>query len=128
LAVCASAPTDLVRSEICAPVQDGRKPTGSRSYPRNVGRNRDGGNPPTGDDAAEFLVRASERGTLAVVRARLPLSVEVAGARAAGALSRLAGRGGGTTLPGKLLWKADPSAVDRLAARLPLGAVVISAT
>ncbi|HEY7198504.1 MAG TPA: MurT ligase domain-containing protein, partial [Gaiellaceae bacterium] len=47
---------------------------------------------------------------------------------AAGSLSRLAGRGGGTTLPGKLLWKVDPSAVDRLAARLPRGAVLVSAT
>ena len=35
--------------------------------------------------------------------------------RAAGALSRVAGRGGGTTLPGKLLWKLDPGAIDRLA-------------
>ena len=34
-------------------------------------------------------------------------------------LSRLAGAGGGTTLPGKLLWKLDPGAIDRLAARLP---------
>jgi UDP-N-acetylmuramyl tripeptide synthase len=59
---------------------------------------------------------------------RLPLSVEIAGARAVGALSRLARRGGGTTLPGKLLWKADPGAIDRLAARLPLGSALVSAT
>jgi lipid II isoglutaminyl synthase (glutamine-hydrolysing) len=56
------------------------------------------------------------------------LDLELAAARASGALSRLAGRGGGTTLPGKLLWKVDPSAIDRLAARLPLGAVLVSAT
>ena len=48
--------------------------------------------------------------------------------RAAGTLSRLAGRGGGTTLPGKLLWKVDPGAIDRLAARLKEGSVVVSAT
>ena len=48
--------------------------------------------------------------------------------RAAGALSRLAGAGGGTTLPGKLLWKLDPSAVSRLAARLPEGSAALSAT
>src|SRR5262245_15692602 len=60
--------------------------------------------------------------------ARLPLSVEVLGARAVGAVSRLARRGGGTTLPGKLLWKADPGAIDRLAARLPLGSALVSAT
>jgi UDP-N-acetylmuramyl tripeptide synthase len=59
---------------------------------------------------------------------RLPLSVEVLGARTVGAISRLAGRGGGTTLPGKLLWKADPGAIDRLAARLPQGSALLSAT
>ena len=48
--------------------------------------------------------------------------------RAAGALSRVAGRGGGTTLPGKLLWKLDPGAIDRLAQRLPDGSVLVSAT
>jgi UDP-N-acetylmuramyl tripeptide synthase len=62
------------------------------------------------------------------VRLPFPLAAEVAIARAAGRLSRLAGAGGGTTMPGKLLWKLDPSAVDRLAARLPLGSVVLSAT
>jgi UDP-N-acetylmuramyl tripeptide synthase len=57
-----------------------------------------------------------------------PLGVEVAVARAVAAVSRLAGAGGGTTLPGKLLWKLDPSSVDRLAARLPLGSALVSAT
>jgi UDP-N-acetylmuramyl tripeptide synthase len=56
------------------------------------------------------------------------LQAEILGARAAGALSRLVGAGGGTTVPGKLLWKLDPEAVDRLAARLPAGAAAISAT
>jgi UDP-N-acetylmuramyl tripeptide synthase len=60
--------------------------------------------------------------------ARLPLTVEILGARAVGAVSRLARRGGGTTLPGKLLWKADPDAIDRLAARLPQGSALVSAT
>ena len=31
-------------------------------------------------------------------------------------------------MPGKLLWKLDPGAVDRLAARLPRGSALISAT
>jgi lipid II isoglutaminyl synthase (glutamine-hydrolysing) len=62
------------------------------------------------------------------MRALLPLRLEVAAARAAGRLSRLAGTGGGTTLPGKLLWKLDPRAIDRLAARLPLGSALVSAT
>jgi UDP-N-acetylmuramyl tripeptide synthase len=56
------------------------------------------------------------------------LALEVAAARSVGALSRLAGRGGGTTLPGKLLSTVDPGAVDRLAARLPRGSVVVTAT
>jgi len=62
------------------------------------------------------------------VRFPLPLSAEIAAARVAGRLSRLAGTGGGTTVPGKLLWKLDPDAVDRLAERLPLGSALVSAT
>ena len=58
----------------------------------------------------------------------LRLAAEIAAARAVGRLSRLAGRGGGTTLPGKLLWKLDPAAVGRLAARLPQGTALVSAT
>ena len=63
-----------------------------------------------------------------VVRLPVPLAAEIALARAAGRLSRLAGTGGGTTVPGKLLWKLHPTAVNRLAARLPLGSALISAT
>ncbi len=62
------------------------------------------------------------------MRVPIPLAAEIAVARAAGRLSRLARAGGGTTVPGKLLWKLDPDAIDRLAARLPLGSAVISAT
>jgi lipid II isoglutaminyl synthase (glutamine-hydrolysing) len=62
------------------------------------------------------------------LRVPIPLVAEVAVARAAGRLSRLARTGGGTTFPGKLLWKLDAGAIDRLAARLPLGSGVISAT
>jgi UDP-N-acetylmuramyl tripeptide synthase len=62
------------------------------------------------------------------VRAPIPLEAEILAARAVGGLSRLAGAGGGTTLPGKLLWKLDPKAVNRLAARLPLGSALVSAT
>jgi UDP-N-acetylmuramyl tripeptide synthase len=58
------------------------------------------------------------------VRARLPLAIY----RVAGRLSRLAGRGGGTTVPGKLLTIVDPDAIDRLASRLPRGAALVSAT
>jgi UDP-N-acetylmuramyl tripeptide synthase len=48
-------------------------------------------------------------------------------ARAAGAVTRLAGRGG-TSLPGKVLMRAEPRAISRLGARLPRGSVVVSAT
>ena len=56
------------------------------------------------------------------------LRLELLAARLVAAVSRLAGTGGGTTLPGKLLWKAHPGAIDRLAARLPSGTVLVSAT
>ncbi|MBD0348270.1 MAG: DUF1727 domain-containing protein [Thermoleophilia bacterium] len=62
------------------------------------------------------------------MRPRLPLAAEIALARAAARLSRLARTGGGTTLPGKLLTRIDPDALDRLAARLPLGSALVSAT
>ena len=52
---------------------------------------------------------------------------DVTGARARRPLAAR-GRGGGTTLPGKLLWKLDPGAVDALAARLPDGVALVSAT
>lgn len=50
-----------------------------------------------------------------------------AAARAAGAASRIAGKGG-TSLPGKVLLRVDPGAIGELAARLPRGTAVISAT
>ena len=55
------------------------------------------------------------------------LGVKIAVARAAGALSRLSGRGA-TSLPGKVLMRMEPSAIERLARRLPQGSAVISAT
>jgi len=58
----------------------------------------------------------------------LRVGIETIAARAVGSISRAAGRGGGTTLPGKLLWKVDPGTVDALAARLPLGVALVSAT
>ncbi len=49
-------------------------------------------------------------------------------ARATGALSRRSGRGGGTTLPGRLLLRIAPDAISRLGAGLSGGSTVISAT
>ena len=56
------------------------------------------------------------------------LALETSLARALGGLSRFARRGGGTTIPGKVLWKLDPGAVDALAARLANGVALMSAT
>jgi len=49
-------------------------------------------------------------------------------ARAVAALSRLSGRGGGTTLPGRLLLRIQPDAIGRLGARLSAGSALVSAT
>jgi UDP-N-acetylmuramyl tripeptide synthase len=49
-------------------------------------------------------------------------------ARATGGLSRLSGRGGGTTLPGRLLVRMAPDAIERLAADLDEGSIVVSST
>jgi lipid II isoglutaminyl synthase (glutamine-hydrolysing) len=62
------------------------------------------------------------------MRPRLPLSVGLAAARAAGGLSRMSRAGGGTTVPGKVLTYLNPLAVGQLSARLPLGSALISAT
>ncbi|MGZ4167508.1 MAG: MurT ligase domain-containing protein [Solirubrobacteraceae bacterium] len=56
------------------------------------------------------------------------LDAKIAAARAVGELARRAGRGGGTSLPGKVLTRLDPRAIERLASRLPQGCAVISST
>jgi lipid II isoglutaminyl synthase (glutamine-hydrolysing) len=49
-------------------------------------------------------------------------------AKAVGSLSRRSGRGGGTTLPGRLLVRMAPDAIDRLASGLDRGSIVVSST
>lgn len=49
-------------------------------------------------------------------------------ARGVGRLSRSTGRGGGTTLPGRLLLRFDPDALNRLGGHLREGCVLVSAT
>jgi UDP-N-acetylmuramyl tripeptide synthase len=56
------------------------------------------------------------------------LRMKVRAARATGALSRRLGRGGGTTLPGRLLLRMAPDAIARLGTGLTDGATIISAT
>src|SRR5207245_8101557 len=70
-----------------------------------------------------------DRGTPAVAYPRCVLTaVEIRAARLVAGLSRLVDAGAGMTVPGKLLSKLDPGAIDRLAARLPAGVAAISAT
>ena len=51
-----------------------------------------------------------------------------AAARVIGAASRATGRGGGTTLPGRVLLRLSPDAISRLGSRLERGATLVSAT
>jgi len=56
------------------------------------------------------------------------LGPKLAAAKLAGAATRAAGRGGGTSLPGRMLLRLEPEAITELAGRLPGGSIVISAT
>jgi UDP-N-acetylmuramyl tripeptide synthase len=56
----------------------------------------------------------------------LPTKIRVA--RAVGRLARASGRGGGTSLPGKVLLRLEPQAIAELSSRLSEGSAVISAT
>ena len=56
------------------------------------------------------------------------LDAKILAARAVGELARRAGRGGGTSLPGKVLTRLEPDAIEQLAGRLHDGTAVISAT
>jgi UDP-N-acetylmuramyl tripeptide synthase len=64
----------------------------------------------------------SNAGSKPLFGAKLALS------RAIGAASRRSGRGGGTTLPGRVLLRLDPEAIARLGAGLTGGTTVLSAT
>jgi lipid II isoglutaminyl synthase (glutamine-hydrolysing) len=56
------------------------------------------------------------------------LGPKIAAARGVGKLARISGRGGGTSLPGKVLLRLDPHAIGALSARLRNGSAMISAT
>ena len=55
-------------------------------------------------------------------------SPSVLAARAVRAASRASGRGGGTTLPGRVLLRLQPDAIERLGRSLEEGSVIVSAT
>ncbi len=56
------------------------------------------------------------------------LAPKIFAARVIGELARLTGRGGGTSLPGKVLIRLEPHAIEELAGRMPGGCAVLSAT
>jgi lipid II isoglutaminyl synthase (glutamine-hydrolysing) len=56
------------------------------------------------------------------------LRPQIALARIVGRMSRASRRGGGTSLPGKVLLRTSPHALERLGAGLERGSVVVSAT
>jgi lipid II isoglutaminyl synthase (glutamine-hydrolysing) len=56
------------------------------------------------------------------------LDAKIVAARAVGNVARRAGRGGGTSLPGKVLMRLEPDAISQLAQRLPDGTAIVSAT
>jgi UDP-N-acetylmuramyl tripeptide synthase len=56
------------------------------------------------------------------------IAVKAGLARTIGRLSRASGKGGGTTLPGRLLLRLDPDAIDKLGSRLDRGSTLVSAT
>jgi UDP-N-acetylmuramyl tripeptide synthase len=56
------------------------------------------------------------------------LALKLSLARTVGNAARATGRGGGTSLPGKVLLRLEPEAIGQLAARLGRGSAVISAT
>ncbi len=56
------------------------------------------------------------------------LGLKLRVARTLGRAVRASGRGGGTSLPGKVLLRLEPDAIGELSSRLPGGSAVISAT
>ena len=61
-------------------------------------------------------------------RSKPLFGAKLALSRAVGAASRRSGRGGGTTLPGRVLLRLEPEAIARLGAGLEGGTTVVSAT
>ncbi len=71
---------------------------------------------------------AGSAGSVRQPRRAPVLATKVALSRAIGRASRASGRGGGTTLPGRVLLRIQPDAIARLGSRLTGGTTVISAT
>ena len=74
------------------------------------------------------MSRSEESIAAATPRPSALFGPKLALARLTGRLSRSSGRGGGTTLPGRLLVRMAPDAIERLAAGLERGSIVVSST
>ena len=74
------------------------------------------------------MSETSGPGAAAAPRRSSMFGAKLAVARLAGRISRSSGRGGGTTLPGRLLVRMAPDAIDRLATTLDRGSIVVSST
>ena len=74
------------------------------------------------------MSRSEESNGAATPRPSALFGPKLALARLTGRLSRSSGRGGGTTLPGRLLVGMAPDAIERLAAGLEGGSIVVSST
>jgi UDP-N-acetylmuramyl tripeptide synthase len=58
----------------------------------------------------------------------MPTALTLALTKAAGAVTRLSGRGGGTALPGLMAERLDPNLAKKLAASLPNGVILVTGT
>ena len=77
----------------------------------------------------DAVYHAGSRGSLLSQFPRRSLSyTKLELARAAGRISRAAGRGGGSTAPGRLLLRLAPGAIASLGARVTQGVILISGT
>ncbi len=74
------------------------------------------------------MSRADDADGAAKPRQSALFGPKLALARLTGRLSRSSGRGGGTTLPGRLLVRMAPDAIERLSDSLEDGSIVVSST
>jgi UDP-N-acetylmuramyl tripeptide synthase len=128
--------SELACEKLIRPARIERRPPGHAQHEARGGRGRGDAGAADQDGQVQAFCKRMRLGQgarylvsrrpsrLRIVRLRL----EMALGRAAGRLSRVARRGGGTTLPGKLLVTLDAGAVAQLAERLPLGCALLSAT
>ena len=61
-------------------------------------------------------------------RMQVPWSLALAASRASRSAIRASGRSGGTTLPGRVLTRLRPDAIERLASSLTGGSIIVSST